>query len=245
MMSSIVLLTSSVNAGGLGDLLNSAKDIIQKQQNILNSNQNEANNTNSNLDCNTMLKNSPKKSVTENYAKDVLVGAAVGAAIGAAISSEDRAKGAMLGAVVGMAAGLAKARISNQEIIGSSAKRDELIKKYQPPYLDIVEFKTKDTSFNDKNQFKNGDYIFVLLRFHGLREKPEDSVPIRYKITLYKDNEVITTFFDDINLPQGESVDYFVIPVCKDTKPGNYTLKIKVFDEINSKEDEVKWSIVN
>ncbi|MEZ0322880.1 MAG: hypothetical protein ABWJ98_01025 [Hydrogenothermaceae bacterium] len=201
----------------------------------------------SNLDCNSMLENSPKKTITESYRDPVLPGAAVGAAVGAtagAILSEDKGKGAVIGGIVGTivgtVAGLAKGRIENNKLIATPRNKIP----GDPPIFEVTKIEINDPSFKPKQEFKRGEYILILLRIQAKDLDENQSVDINYLVDIYKDEKFVGTLKDFISLPQGEYSDYMVIPVCKSIPPGNYKAVFKVIHNSILKEKSVEWRVV-
>ncbi len=224
---SVLVFTTYSYAGFLDSFVEGVKNIVK--------------NSNNEMTCEDMLKNSPKQTITENYAKPAITGMLMGAIAGAAVDKEDRVRGAVIGAIVGTAGGFAYSRYQQKDVIVDLNFREKLIKKgVKIPYLELVDLRTTDDSFKDKNVFKKGDYIFLILKIHSVKDKPEEAVNVTYKYTLYRDGNLIANFYDSINLLQGEAIDYFAIPVCNQTLPGNYELEVQVENEfVKSKRSQV------
>ena len=216
--------------------------------------------------CEYMLKNTPKKSIQENFLKYVIGGAAAGGTAGTILDKNDRARGTLIGVIGGVAVGYI---YGGEKLDKFKAElRENLIKQgIKPPYIEIAELRTMEMSsfslkkflsdpikflseffsdsFKDKTVFKKDDYIYIFLRIKSLKENPEEAVNITYKYKLYRDGNFITSFYDVINLPQGEVSDLFAIPVCNQTLPGKYELEVEVENEFAKSKRKVSWVVEN
>lgn len=193
-------------------------------------------------DCYTMLINSPKQTVTEDFAKYVLAGAAIGAATGALVS-EDKGKGMVMGAIAGAAGGLIAGRVANKDKISSKSRKD-LLSSHQPPFFKLSEVAVMNKDGKkDITTFKKGDYVVILFKEEGLNEDESSPFNVKYIFNLYRNDEFLGTFSDTINLNQGEAIDYLYIPVCQKVLSGKYRLEILAISNGITETSELSWEV--
>lgn len=122
--------------------------------------------------------------------------------------------------------------------------REELVRKLNYTPSQGVYFKLVGAKIEAKKlYFRPGEYIPIILRFQALKPEPDDPVEVFYKGKLYKNGKLIGNFFDKIWLPQGEVSDLFVIPVCRGSIPGNYTLELSVSSSGITDTTRISWRI--
>ncbi len=122
--------------------------------------------------------------------------------------------------------------------------REELVRRVHYTPSQGVYFKLVKVNIEEKKlYFKPGEYIPIILRFWAIKPNPDEPVEVFYKGKLYRNGKLISIFFDKIWLPQGEVSDFFIIPVCKGSIPGTYTLELNVSSSGIKDTARISWRI--
>jgi len=197
--------------------------------------------------CKNMFENSPKKSVLMETGQNVLKGAIGGAALGFLSGliegKKDKAtERAILGGIAGATAGIIYSIYKNESKLHKS--RDALVKElnYNPTSGNIFQIVYVKVE-GDKSEFKAGEFIPIVIRFNALKPNPEEPVEVFYTGKLYHDGKLVGMFYDKIYIPQGQSADVFVIPVCNGAKVGEYTLELIATSSGISDTTRLSWRI--
>jgi len=196
-------------------------------------------------ECLKLFEKTPKKSVIDKAMRNIFVGAGIGAAAGymAGKNKKDREGYAILGAIIGAAGGALYTAFSTKEF--QLKEREKVIQEvgYNPSqgaYFEIL-----DARLENKQVFRKGEFISLLIRYRILFPD-ENMIPqINYNFKLYHNAKLISQFYDVIPLPQGEVADHFVFPVCQNTVPGSYTLEIEATTGGKKAKRYVSWEVVN
>jgi len=194
---------------------------------------------------NFIVENSPKVSTAtkmgKNAIKGILGGAVVGALIGASTKDKNNATaGAFIGAIAGGATAAIASRMAYR--IEIKEPRDSVIKKtgYDPSkgvVFNILEIK------NEKPVVKQGDFVPITIRYIILYPDQNAYPDVFYLVKLYKDGELVSSFYEKITLVQGEVADKFAIPICNGSKSGKYELELNLSSGDIKQTRTVSWEV--
>lgn len=194
------------------------------------------------VDCQSMIQSSPKKTVAENIGSTVIKTVATTTIIWTALR-DNKKKAFMEGLLAGVVAGAILGKLENNDKIATKSRKD-LLTSNTPPYFKItkVYIRNKNES-KEERLFKPGDYVALFIRTEGLNEDEKSDLAVKYIFKLYRNGKFLGSFSEDIHLPQGESVDYMYIPVCKDTEPGIYRLELLAVSNGIVDMKEIEWEV--
>jgi len=197
------------------------------------------------FECLKLFENTPKKSVIDKAVKNILTGAAIGAAAGymAGRNKRDREAYVILGAIMGAAGGALYTAFSTKEF--QLKERDKVIKEIGYDPSQGTYFEVLDARLENKQIFRKGEFISLLMRYRILLPDENATAQINYNFKLYFNNNLISQFYDVIPLPQGEVADHFVFPVCQKALPGSYTLEIEATTGGKRVKRYISWEVVN
>jgi len=196
-------------------------------------------------ECLKLFEETPKKSVMDKAVKNIITGAGIGAAAGymAGRNKKDREAYVILGAIMGAAGGALYTAFSTKEF--QLKEREKVIKEVGYDSSQGTYFEVLDARLENKQIFKKGEFISLLMRYRILLPDENATPQVNYSFKLYLNDNLISQFYDVIPLPQGEVTDYFVFPVCQKATPGSYILEIEATTGGKKVKRYISWEVVN
>ncbi len=182
------------------------------------------------ISCISMLNASPKNTLANKTAENMLKGAITGAALGA-ILGNDRGKGAIIGAITGAMAATAYTAATTKYL--QPEKPQDTAKKlnYSPSMGELLALEVIPS---EKKSYKVGSYAEVVLRVslltpESLEKKEQDPIPVWVTSYLVKDNTTLYPLASESYYlyPGTYGLPYY-FPICNEIRPGNYKLRFQV-----------------
>lgn len=183
--------------------------------------------------CKVMLDNTPKNSLANETAKNVLKGAATGAIIGG-LFSRDRGKGAIIGAITGAGVAVAYSALKTKHLQPESPKDTAKRLGYDPSMGELLNFELLPS---EVKSYKIGEYADIVLRIslltpEALQKKDnqkDELIPIWVNSYLVKDGGILYPLSSEsYYLIPGTSALPYYLPICDEIKPGNYKLRFQI-----------------